>query len=110
MTCIYPFHHSDPKKNIDKYWKYKNPDPSTALYTPGVVDELLITIEETIAQSVKRIYHLRPESILGLDLRHSVIRELSCKLNKEVLKIEQFEKENSGDIRNHFDSDCKGGY
>jgi hypothetical protein len=104
MTGIYPFHHSDPKKNVDKYWKYKNPDPSTALYTSGIVAELFITIEEKIAQDVKRLYHLRPQSILGTDLKHSVIRELSYRLNKEVLKIEHFEKENSGDIRNFTDS------
>jgi len=110
LTSIYPYAHGcgpDPDKPIDKYWKYKNPDPSIAVYTPGIVDELFITIKDKIAKEVTRIYHVRPEAIIALDLKHSVIRELSYRLNKEVLKIDRFEHENSGDIRNHFDSDSK---
>lgn len=102
----YPYAHScgpDLYRAINKYWKYKNADPSTAKYASIVTSEILKIIEEKIASDVKRFYHIRPDSILGIDLRHAVIRELVYLLSKELLRIDKFEKENSGDIRN-FDS------
>jgi hypothetical protein len=93
------------KWRVEKYWKYKNPDPSTQKHAPIIAAELLAIIEEKISEDIKRIYHIRPESILGTDLRHAVIRELTYLLNKEVLKIDRFEQENSGDIRNYHEGE-----
>jgi len=91
------------KWRVEKYWKYKNPDPSTQKHAPIIAAELLAIIEEKIIRDIKRIYKIRPESILGIDLRHAVIRELGYLLNKEVLKIDRSELENSGDIRNYHE-------
>ena len=88
-------------KYPDKYYKYKNPDPSTAKYSTRITAQLLEKIEEIIAQSIRKIYHIGPDSILGTDLRHSVIRELLDRLSKEVELIDKFEKENSEDLRNY---------
>lgn len=99
---IYPYAHGcgpDPNNTIDKYWRYDNADPSTAAHTLGIVDDLLPMIKKEIAKRAKEIYHIREEAILALDLKHSVIRELAHRLNKEVIKIDRFEQENSGDIR-----------
>jgi hypothetical protein len=73
-------------------------------FTPGIVDKIIKQTEEIISSEARRIYKVRPEAIIARDLRHAVFRELAYKVNKEVLKIDQFEKENSADIRN-FDSD-----
>jgi hypothetical protein len=103
----YPYAHGcgpDPDRRVDKYWKYKNPDPSTSIYTPIIVEKILRMTEEVISSEAKRIYHIRSEAILARDLRHSVMRELAYRSHKEVLKIDRFEQENSGDIRN-FDSE-----
>jgi hypothetical protein len=91
------------RRRVDKYWKYKNPDPSTSIYTPIIVEKILTMTEEVISNEAKRIYHIRSEAILARDLGHSVMRELAYRSYKEVLKIDRFEQENSGDIRN-FDS------
>ena len=85
----------------DEYIKYENPDPSTAAHTPAIAHRIMIKIEELIVQETKQAYGIRDKSILARDLRHSVIRELAYRLNKEVLKIDRFEQENSGDMRNY---------
>ena len=95
----YPFHHSDPKKNIDKYWKYQNPDPSTEHYSTTITNEILQKIDDSIDQSGKRIYNLRSKAILVQDLRHAIIRKLANRLALRVREIEQYERANSGDIR-----------
>ena len=83
-----------------KYYKYKNPDPSTAKHASRITIQLLEMIEDKISQNIRKIYHIRPESILGTDLRHSVIRELSNQLVKEVDLINKFEKD-CEDMRNY---------
>ena len=84
-----------------KYYKYKNSDPSTAKYAPIITAEISEIIEEKIDRSIKRIYHVRPESVLGIDLKHAIMRELFHQLHTQVLKIDNFEAHNSGDLRNY---------
>jgi hypothetical protein len=84
-----------------KYYKYQNADPSTARYAPIIADEILKIIEENISKNVRRIYHIRPESVLGIDLKHAVIRELSDRLACAVAEIDKFEKLSSNDLRNY---------
>ena len=88
-------------RRYPKYYKYKNPDPSTARYAPIVTAEILEIIDEKIDKSIKKIYHVRPESVLGIDLKHSVTRELFHQLHIQVVKIDNFEADNSGDLRNY---------
>jgi hypothetical protein len=62
----------------------------------------MIKIEEQIVQETKQAYgNIREKAILARDLRHSIIRELAYRMNKEVLKIDRFEQENSTDLRNY---------
>jgi hypothetical protein len=89
------------KRGYPKYYKYKNPDPSTAKYAPIIVDEILKIILEIISKNVRSIYHIRPESVLGIDLKHAVMRELSNRLDFVVAEIDSFEKENANDLRNY---------
>jgi outer membrane lipopolysaccharide assembly protein LptE/RlpB len=85
-----------------EYIKYENPDPSTAAHTPAIAQRIMIKIEEQIIQETKQAYgSIREKAILARDLRHSIIRELAYRLNKEVLKIDRFEQENSADLRNY---------
>jgi hypothetical protein len=104
----YPYAHGcspDPKGRWDKYWKYENDDPSIAYYGTIVASELLAEIEDRISKRSKDIYHVRPEAIIAQDFRHEVFRKLQQMVNESVEEIEQYERENSGDIRNHFDSE-----
>jgi hypothetical protein len=106
--ATYPFAHAcgpDPDKTIDRYWKYKNDDPSTAYYATIVSNEIFSEIQDRINKRGKDIYHVRPEAIIVQDLGHEVIRQLAQMLNEHVKDIEQYERENSGDIRNYFDSE-----
>ena len=84
-----------------KYYKYKNPDPSTAKYAPIVTSEILEKIADIIDKDIWRIYHLRPHTVLGIDLKHAVIRDLSNRLLFAVAEIDKFEKENANDLRNY---------
>ena len=84
-----------------RYYKYKNPDPSTAKNAPIVTAEILEIINEKIDKSIKKIYHVRAESVLGIDLKHAITRELFDKLHRQVVKIDNFEADNSGDLRNY---------
>jgi hypothetical protein len=58
-------------------------------------------MEEKIIENTKRIYHTKPDSILGIDLRHAVVRKLLQHLADEIVRINKFEKENSNDLRNY---------
>jgi hypothetical protein len=84
-----------------EYIKYENPDPSTAAHTPAITQRIMIKIEEQIVQETKQAYGIREKAILARDLRHAVFRELAYRVNKEVLKIDRFEQENSSDMRNY---------
>jgi len=90
------------RQGYSNYRKFKNPDPSTAKYAPIVAAEILEIIEEKIDKSVTRIYRVRTDSVLGIDLRHAVIRGLSYLLNEEIIRINKFEKQNSNDLRNYL--------
>ena len=84
-----------------KYHKYNNSDPSTTTNADRIMTQILEIIEETITRNTQRIYHTKPDSIIGIDLRHAVIRELSQQLANEIIRINKFEKENSNDLRNY---------
>jgi DNA repair photolyase len=86
-----------------EYNKYSNADPSTSAYAPRIVDEIVQEIEEKIDKDSRRIYgrSIGTNAILGIDLRHEVIRKLAHRLYIETLKIDDFERENSTDIRNY---------
>jgi len=89
------------RKHKPKYHKFQNPDPSTAKFAPIVASEILEDIEDKINKKIWEIYRLRPDTVLGIDLTHAVIRELSHKLLDEIVEIDKFEKENKGDLRNY---------
>jgi hypothetical protein len=84
-----------------KYYKYKNPDPSTAKYAAIVANEILEIITKHINKRTWEIYHLKPDTVLGIDLKHAVVRKHSDQTNKLVIEIEKFEKENASDLRNY---------
>jgi hypothetical protein len=84
-----------------KYYKYENADPSTSKYAPIIADELLEIIKENISKSARRIYHIRDDSILAIDLKNAVIYELFDKLAYVVAEIEKFEREDASDLRNY---------
>src|SRR4030095_4072222 len=94
----YPFHNSDEDKYIDKYWKYKNPDPSTEHYSTIIANEILEKINDDIDSNGRRIYDLRPKAILVQDLRHAVLRKLLSRLLQRVREIDHYEQANSGDM------------
>lgn len=96
---------TNPSECVDKYWKYKNNDPSTAYYGTIVASEIFSEIKNKINKRGKDIYHVRPEAIIVQDLRHEVIRQLAQMLTEHVKEIEKYEQENSGDIQNYFDSE-----
>ena len=100
----YPYAHGcgpDSKRRLDKYWKYENVDSSTAHYAKVIVNKIFDGMRETIDKEGRNIYHVRPEAIIVQDLHHAVVRTLAHKLAQYVKEIEQFEQENSGDIRNY---------
>jgi len=84
-----------------KYHNYKNADDSTAVNASRITTLILEIIEEKINQNIQRIYHTKQDSIIGIDLRHAVIRKLSQQLANEIIRIDKFEKENSNDLRNY---------
>jgi hypothetical protein len=84
-----------------KYHKYNNQDPSIPKYASIVTAEILENIRDFIPKRAKRIYHVRPEANIAIDLDHAVIRQLSQRLDKEIIEIDKFEKENSNDLRNY---------
>jgi len=84
-----------------KYHRYKNADDSTAVNASRITTLILEIIEEEINQNIKRIYQTKPDSIIGIDLRHAVIRKLSQQLANEINRIDKFEKENSNNLRNY---------
>jgi hypothetical protein len=95
---VYPY-----ANEIDKYWKYENADPSTAHYGTNVAKEIFSEIQDKIKKRGRSIYHVRAEAIIVQDLYHEVIRQLADMLTEHIKDIEQYEKENSGDITNYFD-------
>ncbi len=102
----YPYSHGcgpNPKKNVDKYWKYQNDDPSTEYYSNIIIREIFQRINDDIDEEGKRIYNLRPKAILVQDLRHAVIRKLAKGLALRVREIEQYERFNSFDRRGEGD-------
>jgi len=92
-------------EHVDKYWKYKNNDPSTAYYAAIVAGEIFSEIKDKINKRGKDIYNVRPGAIIVQDLHHETIRQLARMLTVRVKEIEQYEQENSGDITNYFDSE-----
>ena len=88
----------------NRYYHYQNPDASIEKYAKISVDEILQLLDDKINKNIYRIYEVRSGSILGKDLKHAIIRLLAYKLYQRVQEIDRFEKQNSGDIRNHFDS------
>ena len=95
----------DPKKPIDKYWNYKNKDPSTAYYGTIVVNEIFSGMHERISKRGYDIYEVRPDAIIVQDLRYEAVRQLIQILNRYIRVIERHEQENSGDISNYLDSE-----
>jgi len=94
------------------YYKYKNEDPSIKKYAEISVNEILELLDKKINEDIFRIYRISTKSILGQDLAHAIIRLLSYQLVQRVKNINDFEKNdvgdlrhftNSADIRNHFD-------
>jgi uncharacterized Fe-S cluster-containing radical SAM superfamily protein len=87
-----------------EYNKYSNADPSTSLYAPGIVDEIVQGIEEKIDKDSRRIYgrSIGTNAILGKDLRREIIRKLAHRLYIETLKIDGFERENCTDMRHYM--------
>ena len=105
---IYPYSPGcGPKgtEHVDKYWKYKNNDPSTAYYAAIVAGEIFSEIKDKINKRGKDIYNVRPGAIIVQDLHHETIRQLARMLTVRVKEIGQYEQENSGDITNYFDSE-----
>jgi hypothetical protein len=86
-----------------KYYKYKNPDPSTDIHATRIEAEILDHINETIKENIRKIYDTRYSSVLGIDLKHAVLRKLSYRLQQKVMRINQFESQNSdpNDLRNY---------
>jgi len=104
--AIYPYAPGcGPNRSVDKYWKYKNKDPSTTHYAMIVASEIFSEIHDRINKRGKDIYHVRPEAIIVQDLLHETIRQLTQMLTESVKEIEQYELENSEDIQNYFDSE-----
>jgi hypothetical protein len=107
MTCAFGNGHGcycgckyyDPNS---EYIKYNNADPSIPTYITSTVDEIIKLNEEKIIQDIRKKYHIRSDAILGRDFRFAVIRELSRRYYKETIKIDNFEAENSYDIRNYM--------
>jgi hypothetical protein len=91
----------------NRYYHYSNPDPSINKYAEISTDEILRLLDDKINKDIYRIYEVRTRSILGQDLAHAVIRLLAWKLLQRVNNIDKFEKQNSADIRNHFDLDSE---
>jgi hypothetical protein len=85
----------------DDYWKYKNPDVSVARFMPNTVYEIREAIEKIIADNTKKNRGLRSDSILGVEDRHAVWRELLKQATKEVDIIEKYEREHSGNLENY---------
>ena len=103
MTSIYPYSSCYGADYNIKYWKYQNADPSTAHYAKFIVDKIFDGIRETVDKRGWDIYHVRSDAIIVQDLYHAVIRMLAHELAQHVKEIDQYEQENSGDIRNYGD-------
>jgi hypothetical protein len=101
---------SDDPKFQEKYWNknryyhYRNPDPSTQRHAAISIAEILELIDDKIWKDIYRFYEVRSRSIIGQELRHAIIRELAFKLFQKVQQIDKFEKRNSGDLRTFVDS------
>jgi len=78
-----------------KYHKYKNADPSTERHASRIESEILEYIDKIIKQNIRQYYNIRYSSVLGIDLKHAVIRKLSNKLQQKLNWINQFESQNS---------------
>jgi hypothetical protein len=92
----------------NRYYHYANPDPSTDRYAEISTNEIFQLLYNKIKKDIYRFYKVRPEAIIGIDLKHAIIRKLAYKLFQRVLEIDQFERHNSGDLRNHLtNSDFK---
>ena|SRR6266498_2648496 len=88
-------------KRRPKYHKFKNPDLSTAKFAPIVASEILEDMPNKINKRSWEIYRLKPDTVLGIDLTHAVIRAVSDMLDKEIVEIDKFENENASDLRNY---------
>jgi hypothetical protein len=88
-------------RGYPKYYKYRNPDPSTAKNAPIVTAEILEKIADIIDKDIWRIYRLKSDTVLGIDLKHAVTRDLSNRLLFAVAEIDKFEKQNASDLRNY---------
>ena len=86
-----------------KYYKYKNPDPSIERNSTRIVSEILDYVDKIIKEYIRQIYNIRYSSVLGIELKHAVIRKLLEKLHQILIEINQFESENSdpNDLRNY---------
>jgi hypothetical protein len=98
--------------NPHTYYKYNNEDPSIKKNAEISVNEILDLLDKKINKDIFRIYRISIKSILGQDLAHAIIRLLSYQLAQRVKNINDFEKNdegdlrhftNSADVRNHFD-------
>jgi hypothetical protein len=86
----------------NRYYHFTNPDPSIDKYAEISTDEIFQLLYDKIKKDIYRIYKVRSGAIIGKDLKHAVIRKLAYKLFQKVQEIDQFERHNSGDLRNHF--------
>jgi hypothetical protein len=78
-----------------KYYKYKNADPSTERHASRIQSEILDYTNKTIKENIRQIYNVRYSSVLGIDLKHAVIRKLLETLKQKLIEIDQFESQNS---------------
>jgi hypothetical protein len=83
------------------YIKYRTQDPSVDPYSESTTKEILELIDDKIDKDISKKYHISPRAILAQDFAHTVIRKLSWKLLTRVKNIDDYERENSADIRNH---------
>src|SRR5437867_54968 len=86
----------------NRYYHYSNPDPSINKYAEISTDEILQLLDNKIKKDIYRIREVRSGAIIGKDLKHAVIRKLAYKLFQKVQEIDQIERHNSRDLRNHF--------
>ena len=101
------------EKAQEKYWyrnlyyHYVNPDPSIDRYAEISTNEIFqlctIKLRKIFIESTRS-----EQDYYRKDLKNAIIRKLAHKLLQKVREIDQFERHNSGDLRNHFtNSDFK---
>jgi hypothetical protein len=91
--------------NQNRYYHYRNQDPSTQRHAETSTNEILDYLYDKIWKDISRFYETRSKSVVGQELRHAIIRELAFKLFQKVQQIDKFEQQNIGDLRTFTNSE-----